>query len=342
MSRNRIILTLVAAFHLSAVVSWGCAICMGVVPQKPTLADEVSVAHEVVVATALTEAGTFEVHAVIKGDAALKGVRVKAPSIDGKGTLILSRAAVDAPWSSLGESGIQFAGFFKAILDLPAAETVTEAQWNERLSAFRPFLGHPDPRIARSAWAAWARAPYRVLKTQRLEAENLRAWLADPAQAYAQPMWIVLLGASGDADDARKANEQLEAAWKANDASLLAALLTARIEREGDEGVAWLEVHYLRDRDRTLEEIQAAVAALGVQGEASDRLRPRILAACRVFLAERRPLSGLVARDLAAWRDWSAAAHYQTLLASGEPVLPETRGRIQEYLKACRAAANKP
>lgn len=315
---------------------------MGIVPQKPTLADDVSAARDVVTASATTEPDTIEVHSVIKGDAALKGSHVKAAEIKGTGTFILSRAAADAPWQNQGASGIQLAGFFKAVLALPAAEPATDAQWNERLASFRPFLGHPDPRIARSAWAAWARAPYRVLRTQRLEAEKLRACLADPAQAFAQPMWIVLLGTSGDADDARRTNEQLEAAWKKNDASLIAALLTARIEREGDKGVAWLEDHYIRDRERTLEEIQAAVAALGVQGGASDTLRPRILAACRTMLTERRPLSGLVARDLAAWGEWSADSHYQTLLASGEPVLPETRGMINEYLKACRAAANAP
>jgi hypothetical protein len=339
MSRFRIILAVVAAIRLAAVATWGCAICMGIVQQKPTLADEVSASRDVVVATATTEPDTFEVHSVIKGDAALKGGRVKAPDTKGTETLILSRAAIDGPWKSQGESGIQLAGFFEAVLALPAAEPATDTDWNERLAGFRPFLGHPDPRIARSAWAAWARAPYRVLRTQRLEAEKLRAWLADPAQAYAQPMWIVLLGIAGDAGDARRMNEQLEAAWKKNDAPLVAALLTSRIEREGDNGVAWLEDHYIRDRDRTLEEIQAAVAALSVQGEASAALRPRILAACRTLIAERRPLSGLVARDLAAWHDWSAESHYQTLLASGEPVLPETRGMINEYLKACRTAA---
>ncbi len=340
MNRTRIFLSVFVAIHLAAVTSRGCAICMGIVPQKPTLADEVSAASDVVVATATTEPDAFEVHSVIKGDAALKGSRVKAPDSKGTGTFILSRAAAGAPWKSQGESGVQLAGFFKAVLALPAAEPATDAQWNDRLAGFRPFLGHPDPRIARSAWAAWARAPYRVLRTQRLEAEKLRAWLTDPAQAYAQPMWIVLLGTSGDAGDERRLNEQLEAEWKKNDAPLVAALLTARIEREGDKGVTWLEDHYIRDRDRTLEEIQAAVAALSVQGEASATLRLRILAACRTLIAERRPLSGLVAPDLAAWKDWSAESHYQTLLTSGEPVLPETRGVINEYLKACRTAAN--
>jgi hypothetical protein len=116
----------------------------------------------------------------------------------------------------------------------------------------------------------------------------MRGWLADPEQADWQPMWLVLLGASGDAEDARRNNEQLESAWMANDASRVVALLTARIEKEGNRGVAWLEEHYIRDRNRTLEEIKAAVAALSVHGE---------------------------------------------------PVLPETRGMSNEYLKACRPTA---
>lgn len=339
MIRIRTCLPIIVACHFVAAPLWGCPICMGVGPQKPTLADELSAARDFVVATTTKEPEMFEVHSVIKGDASLKGARVKAPDTKGAGTLILSRTDTDAPWKSLGASGVQLAGFFKAVLALPAGQPATDAEWNARLVSFQPFLGHLDPRIARSAWAAWARAPYRVLKAQTVKTEDLRGWLADPAQAYAQPMWIVLLGASGAAEDALRTNEQLDAAWKKNDASLVAALLTARIERGGDKAVAWLEQHYIRDRERTLEEIQAAMAALSVQGEANPALRARILVAFRAVIAERRPLSGLVARDLAAWSEWSAESHFQTLLASGEPVLPETRVAINDYLKACRTAA---
>ncbi len=325
-----------AAILFCSGMAMACPICMGVVPQKPTFAEELKAARDVVVAHPAGEAEAFEVGMVVKGDAALKGSAVRVAGIKEAGSVILSRATADAPWTSQGTSGVHLVRFFDAVRALPAAAPATDAEWNARLVVFHPFLGHLDPRIARSAWAEWARAPYRVLRLQRVKAEELRAWLLDPAQSFAAPMWLVLLDVSGDADDARRMNDQLEAAWKKNEASLAAALLTVRIEREGEKGVAWLEDHYIRDRDRTLEDVQAAVAALSVQGEANAALRPRILDACRTMLAERRPLSGLLARDLTAWGEWSAQAHYESLLASGEPVLPETRRAIMDYLEACR------
>jgi len=339
MIRIRTFLSIIVAIHFPAMALRGCPICLGIVPQKPTFADELISARDVVVAHPAGAKETFEVGMVVKGDVALKSSTVQLSGIQEAGSVILSRATADATWVSQGSSGVPLIRFFDTVRALPPAAPASDVEWTARLAAFRPFLGHSDPRIARSAWAEWARAPYRMLRLERLQAEELRAWLLDPAQSFASPMWLVLLGVSGDAEDARHMNEQLEAAWKKNDASLTAALLTARIEREGEKGMVWLEEHYIRDRERTLEEIQAAVAALSVQGEASATLRPRILAACRTFIAERRPLSGLVARDLIAWGEWSAESHFQTLITSGEPVLPETRAAISDYLKACRAAA---
>jgi hypothetical protein len=321
---------------LLAPVLQACPICLGIVPQQATLADEVRAAESVVIGQPGDAAGVFTVSGVVKGDAALKGTRITMADAKASGATILARTSAVEPWQSLGTAGIHLASFFKVTLDLPAAEPRDDAEWADRLARVQPFLGHRDGRVARSAWAEWARAPYRVVRSQRIEPEKLHAWLLDPGQSYAQPMWNILLGVCGNGDDARRTNEQLETAWKNNDAGLVPALLTARIEREGEAGVAWLEDRYIRDRDRTLEEIQAAIIALSVQGGVHEQLRPRILAAYRTMLAERRPLSGLVARDLAAWSDWSAATHFQGLLASGEPVLPQTRRAISAYLEACR------
>ena len=185
-----------------------------------------------------------------------------------------------------------------------------------------------------------AEAPYRVLRQTRLEPAQLRRWLTDPSREYARPMWIVLLGVSGKEEDKKWVRKQLETAWSKNEASMIPALLTARIEREGGAGIEWLEENYIRDRNRTLSEIKGAVAALSAHGTATEQLRPRILAAYQTLLSERRPLSGLVAGDLANWKDWSAAKHFRNLLSSGEPVLPETRRAIADYLKSCELASS--
>jgi hypothetical protein len=216
MSRIHLILSIVATIQCAAVTSWGCDLCVVGNPLQPTLADEVGAARDVAVASATGEPDTFEIQSVIKGDAALKGSRANVPGINHAGGILLSRAATDAPWKSLGASGIQLAGFFKVVLGLPAAKPATDAEWDERLAHFRPYLGHPDPRLARSALMEWARAPYHVLKAQQVDGEKLRAWLMNPMQADAQQMMNVVRGAFADADDARPINEPIKAARTAS------------------------------------------------------------------------------------------------------------------------------
>lgn len=211
MNRIRTILAIAVAIHCAAATSWGCAFCFVGNPLQPTLTDEVTAAQDVAVASATGKPDTFEIQSVIKGDVALKGGRVSAPGIEHTGRLILSRTAADAPWKCLGSSGVQLAGFLKVVLTLPATPPANDAEWNERLAHFRPFLAHPDPRLARSALMEWARAPYLVLKAQHVDGEKLSAWLINPQQADPQQMMNVVLGAFGDAGDAGQINEYVKA-----------------------------------------------------------------------------------------------------------------------------------
>ena len=317
-----------------------CPICLGITSQKPTLAEVYQRASDVVVAHAAGNSKSYTIDRVIKGNSALAGQPAALTVALGiGGGVILSRESVELPWQVHGATALHLQLFFRFVETLPVAKPATNDEWLKRLGHWRRFLGHADSRIARSAWSEWARAPYKILRQARFDPAKLRTWLADPSQAYAKPMWIVLLGVSGTEDDARAVRKQLKTAWSKNEAPLIPSLITARIEQEGTVGIKWLEEHYIRDRDRTLAEIRAALTALSVHGNANEQLRPHILAACRTLLDERRPLSGLVARDLANWKDWSAAKYYQTLLASGEPVLPETQPGIVDYLKASKLAS---
>ena len=312
-----------------------CPVCLGFTDQEPTLAEVYRRASDVVVAHADADADNCTIDRVIKGDAKLVGQAVALRvALGTSGSVVLSREKGDVDWKAHGATGLHLQLFFRFVEALPLAKPATDDEWLQRLGHWRRFLGHADSRIARSAWSEWAGAPYRVIRQARFEPNRLRSWLADPSQGYAKPMWIVLLGVSGTEKDTRWVQKQLETVWSKNESPLIPALLTARIEQEGTVGIKWLEEHYIRDRDRTLAEIRGATTALGVHGTANENLRPRILAACRTLLKDRRPLSGLVARDLAKWKDWSATKHYQTLLASGEPVLPETRRGIIDYLES--------
>jgi hypothetical protein len=334
----RFLSPLVAAIWLWGTTGQGllaCPICLGITPQKPTLAEEYLRASDVVVAHAVGDGKTCTVDRVIKGNPALAGQKAALTVAVGvNGAVILSRESEKLSWKVHGSSGLHLQFFFRFVESLTVAEPATDAEWLQRLEQWRRFLGHADSRIARSAWSAWASAPYKIIRQLPFEPAKLRIWSADPSQAYAKPMWIVLLGVSGTMEDAGAIRGQLESAWSKNEAALIPSLLTARIEQEGAAGIRWLEQHYIQDRDRTLEEIKGAMIALGVQGTASEKLRPQVLKAWQTLRDERRPLSGLVARDLARWEEWGATEFYQTLLASGEPVLPETRRGIADYLKA--------
>lgn len=332
------IVSCVVAWGIAVVDAAGCPVCMGVVPQKPTFSDEVRAAWDVVAGRSGPETEALTLGKVYKRD----GVWLVEPLEPGTGapeagSEVRTRLNAASTWTCQGEAGVEMVRFLDTMRALPRKPPETDADWSDWLARYRPFLGHRDPRFSRSAWAEWARAPYAILRRQSLDPAQVRAWQLDPGQGYATPMWWVLLGVCGDAEDGRRANRALEEAWTTHDTSLAAALLTARIEREGASGVAWLEKHYIRNRDRTLDEVKASVAALAVHGIANLSIRPRIREACLKLLIERRPLSGLVARLLATWGDRSARAHFEGLLASGEPVLPETRPAIQFYLTACAA-----
>ena len=205
----RLILAAFAAIQLAMATVSGCPLCFGVNRLEPTLADEVTTARDIAVAAATGETGTFEIHSVIKGDATLKNSRLTVPDVEHSGRFVFSRATADAPWKSLGASGIQFAGFFTLVRNLPATKPATDAEWNERLTRFQPYLGHPDPRLARSALMEWARAPYRVLDAQQVDGRKLGAWLMSPTQADAHEMMSVVLSAFGDT---RPINEYVKAA----------------------------------------------------------------------------------------------------------------------------------
>jgi len=312
-----------------------CPLCLGFALKEPTLADEVIAAQDVVLAEAGSEDRVLEVKSVIKGRASLSGLRIMLPEAKGDAMFLLTRLDEASGWKLQGRSTVSFATFLPQLTGL-SGKPSADADWVARMTAMRPFIGHPDPRIARSAWMMWAEAPYRIVKAEahQFQRNGLRQWLADPAMAGQRSLWLVLLGLMGNEEDTAWLSAQTEAAWKAGSDPQLAALLTAFTARRGGEAVDYIGQHYLRDRDRTLEEIQAALSALGLHGrEGPAEMRQDVLAAYRVFMAERKPLAGLVARDRAAWKQWEFAPAFQAMLASPEPIHPNARAAINDYLR---------
>lgn len=144
---------------------------------------------------------------------------------------------------------------------------------------------------------------------------------------------VVVLGVAGTPDDAAAIEARLDAARRARDATDLAALLAADLELRGPDRLPWVEATYLTDRHRDLSEVEAALTALSVQGDA-DATVPRadVVEAFRRFIRARPAMAGFVAPELAHWQAWAASPEYAALIERGAVQDPAEEFAIRGYL----------
>ena len=140
--------------------------------------------------------------------------------------------------------------------------------------------------------------------------------------------------------EAARLEQPIEAAWHSRDATNLAAMIGADLELRGPSRVGWVESMYFADRNRTMPEIEAALLALNVHGDANRTVtRQRVIQAYRAFIRERPPMAGFVAPQLADWNYWDATTEYAALLKSNAIKDPASEFAIVNYLQ--RAASAK-
>lgn len=114
-------------------------------------------------------------------------------------------------------------------------------------------------------------------------------------------------------------------------------MIGADLELRGPARVAWVESNYFADRQRTMPEIEAALLALNVQGNANQTIpRDRVIEAYRAFIKTRPAMAGFVASQLADWGCWAAAADYEALLKSGAIKDPASELAVLVYLNAAK------
>ena len=168
----------------------------------------------------------------------------------------------------------------------------------------------------------------------RLAAPAIRRWLADPRIAARQPLYLLLLGIAGDAQDAAALERRLEAAAEAGDATNLGPLIAADLQLRGPSRMAWVDARYLRDPKRSTREIEAVLLALSVHGNANAAIpRERVIESYRVFMQAHKALAGFVAQDLAAWQYWDAVHEYVALMKSDVRQQYASRVAILAYLR---------
>lgn len=317
----------------ASALAAACPICIGTAARSP--AQELVNLPRAVLAV---PAGTaYRVVEVVKGErpeGALDEVLVRAPGPGGQ-PLLLVRDDAWPMWMSLGAVDARHAQVLREFAVTRPADADTAA-WQRRVELALPHLASRERLLADIAWAECASAPYAVLRAAkpRLDAKALRSLAGDARLAAQRPLYVLLLGIAGNAGDARTIEAQLDDAWRARDATNLGSLLAADLELRGPSRVAWLEDRYLRDAARTPAEIDAALLALSVHGNARGTIpRARVIEAYRVFMRAHQDRAGLVARDLAAWDYWEATPEFAALLATGARQQYASQVAIAAYLR---------
>ncbi len=200
--------------------------------------------------------------------------------------------------------------FLKRALKAPSDKDLVSH--GRRLKFFHPYLDHLDPAIAKVAYQEWARAPYQVIRGSRTSLE--REKVISRMKAQPKPLDDVLLGLCGNPDDLELIRQQLPKA----DANRLPALLTAYLEMTKQDGLAWILEHYLKNEDRSADEVAAAITAIGVHGEAVTAItRKEAIAAFRIGLAHHPKSAGTMATWLTKWKVWSLKKNFELLVRQG-------------------------
>ncbi len=249
-------------------------------------------------------------------------------------------------WVILGAIGADRAGWLRQLAAGARAGAMSLQQgsaeeWRNRVTLVVPHLESRQPLVAELAYGALAAAPYAAMRTAkpRLDVRAVRAWAGDPELMARHPLYLMLLGFAGNARDAAALDQRLEAAWESGDPTNLASLLAADLELRGAARMTWVEERYLRDRARSAPEINAALLALSVHGNADGAIaRDRVIQAYQVFIKGHPEIAGYVAQDLAAWQYWDAVPEYVALMRSDVRQQYPSRLAILAYLRQSPSA----
>jgi hypothetical protein len=365
---------------LAVAEGQACAICFSGTVITP--GQKLDSADQAVLAVQSNDRGGFRVIDIVKGNVAAGeiiprlavslGVTELVLPLDG-GTAVaeLSTTEVGKPvlllrnrtsetWTGLGTIGAEYAGWLRQLAatkhgddNQPAKlwpskvmgwSSLTEAEWHERAAIVVPYLEAAEPLAVEIAYGELIRTPYRVTRTLRpqLDAAKIRLWIADTEQSSRLPVHTLLLGITGDNNDAAELETMIDRALETGDATNLSAMLAADLELRGPSRLDWLHATFFADRQRTLPEIDAALLALSVQGEADAAVpREKVVEAYRSFIRARKPMAGFVAMELANWEEWDATADYVDIIRSKAVKDPAGQFAILSYLKSSPLTAGQ-
>jgi hypothetical protein len=279
-------------------------------------------------------------------------------AVAGRDPYLLISDRLAPRWTSLGTIWAEYAEWLRQVAatllvdgdrprptwpsNMQTSFTLSYAGWRQRIAIILPYLESSDPLVARIAWGELARAPYAIMDVarSRIDATAVTSWLNDPRLVSRHAAYTLLLGFVGGPADAERLEQRLEAAWNSHDTTNLAAMISTDLELRGPSRIGWVEAMYFADRSRTMPEIEAALLALNVHGDANRTVpRERVILAYRAFIKQRPPMAGFVAPQLADWNYWDATTEYAAFLKSNAIKDPASEFAVVNYLQ--RAAAAK-
>jgi hypothetical protein len=322
------------ALPLVSTAAVACPLCYQAARQMMTEGVQLDSTDRVVLAARDAEGGPLRIVAVVKGkdglgDAIAEPVAEAAEAASGAGEpSLLIHDPTGPQWTSLGAIPLEDADWLRQIVatrdvagDRPrrtwplttaTADTLSYAGWRQRVALVLPYLENANALAARLAWGELARAPYATLDAARarIDPTTVEAWLDDPKLALHRAAYLTLLGFIGGPEDGARLDRRIEGALASHDATDLAAMMAADLAIGGPSRVDWIGRRIFADRKSTMPEIEAALLALNVLGDANGAAAPRarVIDAYRDFIKLRPPMAGFVAPQLADWGFWDAAA----------------------------------
>jgi hypothetical protein len=251
--------------------------------------------------------------------------------------LLLVRDGLTGRWTSLGTIAAERGEWLRQLVSF----STTDAGWRQRVALVLPDLESTDPLVAEIAASEVARAPYSALDVakSRIHPARVEAWLGDSNVARRHAPYTLLLGFAGGQAENSRLESRIEEARMAHRDANLAAMLAANLELRGPSRVDWIETTYFADRGRSLPEIEAALLALAIHGDADGTVpRARVIRGYRFFMRQHPPMASFVASKLADWRHWDAAPEYAALLESDPNMDPAAKLAIERYLQRASEA----
>jgi len=348
--RVKTTILVIAALAFGSLHSVACPMCLGGRTISIS-AQELAYAGRSVLALPDSNGTTFRVVESIKGDTAPDTVItekvLKADPLSVANSRVPLLLIRDDSWQNWVNFGPVDAARAPELRKFAATTRTTEmdpAEWPAHVAMFLPYIDSPEPMIATIADAELSSAPYTALRSlkPRLDATALRTSLTDPELASRAPLFIILLGISGDAQSAQLFQMRIEEAGLSNDSTHLGPLFAAMLELRGSSYVDWIERNYLSDPKCSTPEIAAAIGALREHGEADAAVpRERVVAAFRSYLAANSSKAGLVARALGDWQCWEFTPAFETLIASRATLPTSERYAVLDYIIRSREATAK-